>query len=126
MKTLLTLTAALTTVVSVNAAVAGSVSYNGNWPVTITGSEDFNGTHCVELGADGSALLDSTYYGGFQVIGRTIVVFLDIDGSGEEPASLVFSSTANNGNIGKGAFDEIQGGTSYDSGKEVFGTKGGC
>ena len=29
-------------------------------------------------------------------------------------------------NIGKGAFDFIQGGTSYDSGKELFGTKGGC
>jgi hypothetical protein len=126
MKMLLTLASALSVAISTNAAMAGSVSYNGNWPVTITGSQSFNGTHCVELGTDGSALLDGTYYGEFQVIRRTILVFLDITGSGEEPASLLFSSPASNGNIGKGAFDFIQGGYSYDSGKEVFGMKGSC
>jgi hypothetical protein len=125
MKKRLMLAGILSGALSANAAMAGGANYNGNWPVTITGSRSFNGAHCLEL-TDGSALLDSTYFGAFQVIGRTILVYLDITGSGEEPASLVFSSPASKGNIGKGAFDFIQGGTSYDSGKEAFGTKGGC
>jgi hypothetical protein len=123
MKMLLTIVTAVSMALAASTAVAKS--YTGNWPVTIKGSADFNGPHCVEL-SGGSALLDDTYYGEFQVIGRTILVFLDITGSGEEPASLLFSSPADKGNIGKGAFDEIQGGTSYDSGTTVFGTKGGC
>ena len=125
MKMLLTLATALSVVLPASAAMASNVSYNGKWPVTIAGSKSFNGSHCVEL-TQGSALLDGTYYGGFQVISHTILVFLDITGSGEEPASLVFSAPATKGNIGKGAFDFIQGGSSYDSGTAVFGTRGGC
>jgi hypothetical protein len=125
MKMLLTVAAALSVVLPANAAMASSVNYNGNWPVTITGSQGYDGSHCVEL-TGGSALLDGTSYGGFQVIGRTILVFIDTTGSGEEPATLLFSAPAMKGNIGKGAFDFIQGGTSYDSGKAVFGIKGGC
>jgi hypothetical protein len=118
--------ATLCVALSANAAMASNASYNGNWPITITDSQEFNGSHCVALSAGGGAILDGTYYGGFQVINRVIVVYLDITGSGEEPASLVFSSPAKNGNIGKGAFNFIQGGYPYDSGKEIFGTKGGC
>ena len=101
----------------------------GNWPITITGSQDFNGSHCVALTggySSGGAILDSTYYGAFQVSNGTILVFLDITGSGEEPATLLFSSSTRKGKIGKGAFSFIQGGYSYDSCMEVFGTKGGC
>jgi len=125
MKTLLALAAVLPVTISASAAQAGGASYNGHWPVTITGSQQFNGPHCIVM-QNGSALMDSAYYGAFQIINGTILVFFDITGSGEEPASLVFSSPARNGKIGKGIFDFIQGGTSYDSGKETFGTKGGC
>jgi hypothetical protein len=122
------LAATMSAALSANAAMASSGSYNGNWPVTITGSQMFNGSHCVQLSGDttGTAILDNTYEGGFQVTYRTILVFLYIDGSGQEPASLLFSSPATDGNIGKGGFHFIQGSYPYDSGKAVFGTKGGC
>ena len=93
--------------------------------LTITGSQQFNGAHCVALGQ--GAELDGTYIGGFQVIGRIVSVFLDIDGSGQEPATLLFSAHALDGNIGKNAlFEYIQGGYLYDSGNATFGAKGGC
>ena len=57
MKMLLTLATALSMAVPA-AAMAKSANYNGNWPVTITGSQNYNGAHCVELD-DGGALLDS-------------------------------------------------------------------
>ena len=60
-------------------------------------------------------------------INNTIVICIDTVGSGEEPASLVFTGAARNGAIGKkGAYDEIQGGTSYDADDATFGTNGSC
>lgn len=32
----------------------------------------------------------------------------------------------NNGSIGKGVFEQVYGGEDFDSGKLVFGMKGGC
>lgn len=55
------------------------------------------------------------------------MICIDTVGSGEEPASLVFTGAARNGAIGKkGAYDEIQGGTSYDADDATFGTNGSC
>lgn len=123
MKLLLPLAAALSLAVSASAAMAADIA--GSYPVTITGSKDYNGTHCLVLGQ--GAELDGTYVGGFQVIGRVLSAFLDIDGSGQEPATLLFSAPAKDGNIGKGAlFEYIQGGYLYDSGEAKFGKKGGC
>lgn len=145
MKTLLTLAATLSTVAWTSAATASGDSYTGNWKVTLThdvylNNTGYNGhgpnsTHCIALIDDGSvgwphsgyAELDGQYEGQFSVIGRTILIYLDIAGSGEEPASLTFSTRARDGNIGKkGAYDEIQGGTSYDADDATFSTKGSC
>ena len=41
-------------------------------------------------------------------------------------AGSVFAARASNGTIGNGAFSEIYDGPSIDSGKVVFGAKGGC
>jgi hypothetical protein len=126
MKPCLLLAAALSVALPVGSAVAHTFGYSGDWPVTITGSQNYNGAHCIVL-SDGGALMDKTYYGAYQVIGRTMLVFLDITGSGDEPATLLFSATASNAHIHPaGAFEFIQGGTSYDSGTATFGTKGGC
>lgn len=125
MKILVTLATALSMVLPAGAAMAKSAGYNGDWPVTITGSKNFNGSHCVKLN-DGTAQMDDTYDGGFQVISRTIVVFLQTDGQNGELATLLFSAPATRGNIGKGAFEFIEGGESYDSGEAKFGTNGGC
>ena len=51
MKMLLTLAAALSTVVSASAAMA--TSYSGNWPLTVTDSRGFNGNHCLALTDNG-------------------------------------------------------------------------
>lgn len=144
MKTMLTLAAALSMAVSANAAMA-SGSYTGNWKVALThdvfpNNTGYNGhgpntTHCIALTDDGSigwpdsgyAVMDGQYEGQFSVIGHTIVIYLDIIGSGQEPADLTFSATARDGSIAKkGAYDEIQGGYSYDAADATFGTKGSC
>jgi hypothetical protein len=145
MKTLLTLAAALSMAVGTGAAMAASGSYTGNYKVSLThdvfpNTTGYNGhgpnsTHCIALSDDGSvgwphsgyAILDGQYEGQFSVIGPTILIYLDITGSGEEPASLTFSTRARDGTIGaKGAFDDIQGGYSYDAADATFGTKGSC
>ena len=124
MKTILTVASTLVLTMSVNAAMAGSV-FDGRWPVTISGSQQFNGAHCLVIGT--GAVLDNTYEGGFQAIAGILEVYLDITGSGQEPATLLFSAHAKKNGIGTtAAFEYIQGGFRYDSGTATFGTKGGC
>ena len=92
---------------------------------------------CIALTDDGSvgwthsgyAVMDNNIdtSGQFSVINHTILIYIDTVGSGEEPASLVFSAEAKDGQIGKkGAYDDIQGGTSYDADEAAFGVKGSC
>jgi hypothetical protein len=65
--------------------------------------------------------------GQFAVIGNTILIYVYTLGSGQEPASLVFSGHARNGEIGKkAAFDNLQGGESFDAADATFGEKGSC
>ena len=96
-----------------------------------------NSTHCIALTDNGGvgwthsgyAVLDNNANtsGQFSVIGPTIVIYVDTLGSGEEPASIVFTATAKNGKIAKqGAYDEIQGGESYDAADAAFAKTGGC
>jgi hypothetical protein len=48
-------------------------------------------------------------------------------GSGEEPASWMFSVPAHDGGIGKhGAFGYVQGGTPYGSASATFRANGSC
>ena len=147
MKTPIALAAALSTTIFAGAATAGTVSYTGNYQVSLTHdvyltSQGYTGhgpntTHCLALTDDGSvgwpnsgyAVLDNDLNtsGQFAVIDHTIIIYVYTIGSGQEPASLTFSTTARDGIIGqKGAFDEIQGGTSYDADKATFGAKGSC
>ena len=144
MKTLLALAAALSISVWTGAATASGI-YTGNYKVTLThdvfpNNTGYNGhgpnsTHCIALTDDGSvgwpdsgyAVIDGQHEGQFAVIGPTILIYLDIIGSGEEPADLTFTATARDGDIGrKGAYSEIQGGYSYDAADATFGTKGSC
>jgi hypothetical protein len=120
---------ALTT--SAHAAAPGL--YSGNWPVTVSRSQSFNGPHCLMLTDDGSAgfphsgsaTLPGTEPGEFQVIGHTLLVTLGVVGSGEEVATDIFSAPARDGIFGEGVWGYVQGGTN-DSGRAVFGNNGGC
>jgi hypothetical protein len=103
--------------------------------VALTDDGTVGWTHCVALTDDGTVgwphsgevLLDKQSYGEFQVIGRNLVIFVQVVGSGEEVASWTFSSTVRNGNIdANGAFDYIQGGESYASANATFATRGSC
>jgi hypothetical protein len=139
--------AAMSLALAAGSAMAGSGSYSGNWQVKLThdvyvNNTGYNGhganrTYCITLTDDGTvgwphsgyAVLDNNpnNNGQFSVIGDTILIYLDTTGSGEEPASLVFTAAAKDGNIAKkGAYDEIQGGTSYDADDATFGTNGSC
>jgi len=141
----LAMIAALSAAVAANAATADSSSYTGNWQITLTHdlyltTKGYTGhrpksTHCVVLTDglnfgrphSGSAVLDRQYEGDFQVINGNIVIFLDVQGSGEEPASATFTARARDGNIDQnGAYDIIQGGTSYELANATFGANGSC
>jgi hypothetical protein len=138
---------ALSAAVSAGAALADTVSYTGNWQVKLTNdvfptTQGYTGhgpdsTHCLSLTDDGSigwphsgyAMLDHSFNssGQFAVIGNTILIYVYTLGSGQEPASLVFSGRAKNGEIGrKAAFDNLQGGESSDAADATFGEKGSC
>lgn len=145
MKTLVTF-AALSLAVPAGAAGADS-SYTGNYQVKLTHdvfptTQGYTGhgpdsTHCLALTDDGSvgwphsgyAVLDNNLNtsGQFAVINDTILIYIDMIGSGEEPASGTFVASARDGQIAaKGAYDLLQGGTSYDADKAAFGAKGSC
>ncbi|HLY05297.1 MAG TPA: hypothetical protein VKR31_06065 [Rhizomicrobium sp.] len=144
MKTLAAI-AAFSAVMATGTAMADSGSYTGNWQVTLTRdlyltTKGYTGhrpksTHCVVLTDglnfgrrhSGSAVLDGQYEGDFQVINGNVVIFVDVQGSGEEPASATFTARARDGDIDEnGAYDIIQGGTSYELANATFGAKGSC
>jgi hypothetical protein len=131
MKRLLMIAAAWTSTVFVNTAIAGSVSYTGHWPLTVSDSKGSNGTYCLEVtddGGNGLAYLEinnETLYGTFQVVGNEIVVTNESQGLSEN-AGLVFTAKATSGKLGKGVYDDVIDGESYDTGAVAFGKKGGC
>lgn len=123
-------------------AATAQESYSGSYPLTVTHSQFGNGTYCLTLTDDGdygwphsgTASLVSQVVGGslpygiFQVIDGTLVVTVEqpLGGSGQN-GSLVFIAPARDGNIvGKGVYDNVAGGETFDSGKLVFGMNGGC
>ena len=113
-------------------AVAGGL-YGGRWPVVVTRSQTFNGAHCLVLTDDGSAgfphsgaaEMAGTEGGVFQIIGHTLLVSLQVIGSGEEIATYAFSAPARDDLFGEGVWGYLQG-APIDSGKAAFGAKGGC
>jgi len=110
-----------------------SHSYSGSWPVTITHSQHSNGTDCLTLigsGIDaGSASLVTGSQrlgnGSFLVISHTLVATIPVQGYGQN-AGLVFIGSADGGKIGPGVFEDVYGGSNFDSGALTFGMKGGC
>lgn len=131
MKILPVLAATLPLLVAAGAAMAGT--YSGSWPFIVSDSQYFNGNHCLALTDDGSggwthsgpAVLDGQDDGSFALIGKTLLVSIELEGDYMN-ASTVITARAAGGTIGKGAFTEVYDGPSIDTGKVVFGTKGGC
>jgi len=135
MKALLLLVPAL--IVS-GAAAAGSASYSGRWPVTVTHSQRANGAYCIALTDDGSRMFahsgqasltgknTNLPYGTFQLINGLLTVTLQSQSDTGQNAGLVFSARAGQGTLGKGIFDEVYGGEELESGAVTFGARGGC
>jgi hypothetical protein len=113
-------------------AIAGAGSYTGNWPLTITRSQGTNRTFCLEVtddGGSGLAYLEidgQALYGTFKLVGHTIVVTDESQGGEGQNAGLVFTAHAAHGSLGTGVYDDVIDGESSDTGKVVFGKKGGC
>jgi hypothetical protein len=113
-------------VASTGAALANG--YTGSWPVTVTKSQHSNGTSCLTLGEDGSAsvvLGSRKYDGSFLVINHTLVATITVQAYSQN-AGLVFIGSARRGNIGPGVFEDVYGGSDFDSGALAFGMNGGC
>lgn len=126
---------------SIMAASAGAAAiargYSGSWPVTVSRSQHSNGTYCLTLSDNGSQAWPHSGsatlvigsqkfpYGTFQVINHTVVATIQAQGYGQN-AGLVFIASASRGNIGEGVFEDVYGGSDFDSGALSFGMRGGC
>jgi hypothetical protein len=118
---------------TLNMLVPESHSYSGSWPVIVTRSQHSNGTYCLTLtengsnGGSASLVIGSQRFpsGSFLVINRTLVATIEAQGYGQN-AGLVFVGSAGRGNIGSGVFEDVYGGSDFDSGALAFGMKGGC
>jgi hypothetical protein len=114
-----------------SAFAPASESYGGAWPVTITRSQRSNGMGCLTLTGttSGSASLvfsgQKYPYGSFMVIKGILVATITEPLYGQNGA-LMFISSAHRGNIGKGLFENIEGGSNFDAGVLAFGMKNGC
>lgn len=112
---------------------AGTSSYTGTYPVTISHAQVGNGTYCLTLdqtakNAGSASLVEGTMkfpYGTFQIFNHTLVATIQSPGYGQN-AGMVFIGSAHRGNIGPGVFDEVYGGEAFDEGALTFGLKGGC
>jgi hypothetical protein len=106
-------------------------SYGGSWPVTVTRSQRSNGTGCLTLtgNATGSASLvfgSQKYpYGSFMVLNGILIATITEPLYGQNGA-LVFTAHANDGHIGQGIFENVEGGSNFDAGALAFGMKNGC
>lgn len=117
---------------TMNMVIPAAQNYNGAWPVTITGSQFSNGTGCLTLNGlahGGSASLvfgNQKYpYGSYVVLNDILVTNITEPLYGQNGA-LMFISHANNGHIGKGVFENIEGGSNFDFGELTYGKKNGC
>lgn len=113
-------------------AMARGYNYNGAWPVTITGSQRSNGTGCLTLsGTAGSGSASLVFgsqkypYGSYVVINDILVANITEPLYGQNGA-LMFVAHANHGHIGLGVFENVEGGSNFDSGALAFGMKNGC
>ena len=65
------------------------------------------------------------YDGSFLVINHTLVATITVQAYSQN-AGLVFVGSASRGNIGQGVFEDVYGGSDFDSGALAFGMKDGC
>ena len=63
--------------------------------------------------------------GSFLVVNHTLVATITAQAYSQN-AGLVFIGSANRGRIGPGVFEDVYGGSDFDSGALAFGMKGGC
>jgi hypothetical protein len=115
-------------------ALPDARAYSGSWPVTVSRSQHSNGTYCLTLaqnsgsGGSASVLIGSRrYLGSFLIVNHTLVTTITAQGYSQN-AALMFIGSATRGDIGRGAFEDVYGGSDFDSGALAFGTKGasGC
>ncbi|HEX3430215.1 MAG TPA: hypothetical protein VHT03_04955 [Rhizomicrobium sp.] len=133
MKATLFICSALSAAIWAGAVIAGTVSYNGNWPLTVSHSQVSNGSYCLTLNGSTSGSVSLTGPGGlnvtegnFQVIGsRLIASAAEPTGSGFNEG-LVFDLRAANGNLAKGPYFQDYSGYLNDTGVATVGTKNGC
>jgi hypothetical protein len=139
MKMLRTLATVLPLLAPAGAAMAES--YSGNYLVTVTHSQHYNGAHCLTLADTGAGtggfpqhagtatIPDPPYApldGEFTIVHNVLIVGIDHAGDeGESGAPFVFSAHAANGHIANGSYEYYLGGEGFDSGAVAF-TKGGC
>jgi hypothetical protein len=107
-------------------------SYNGSWPVTVTHSQHSNWTGCLTLtrnasGSSASLIVGSQKFpsGSFLITNGILVATIQAEGYGQN-AGLVFIAPAHGGDIGRGVYEDVYGGSDFDSGDLAFGTKNGC
>lgn len=106
--------------------------YSGSWPVTVTHTQHGNIAGCLTLtenasGDSASLVIGSQRYpyGSFLVVNHTLVATITAQAYSQN-AGLVFIGSADRGNIGKGVFEDVYGGSNFDSGALAFGPKNGC
>jgi hypothetical protein len=132
MKSRLMIGAALSAALWVGTAVAGSVSYNGNWPVTITHAQYYNGSYCLQLSGSTSGAAELTgplgdLYGNFEVRGRNLIAIVPLENGGCGCNSgEVFVLPAANDLLRDGTYAEDGDGEIDNSGEAKVGTKNGC
>lgn len=109
-----------------------SRSYSGNWPVTITRSQRSNGSGCLTLSGGAKSGQASLIFGGTKYDEGSFVVINGIlmanitEPLDSQNGALVFTAHAHRGTLGQGLFENIEGGSNFDSGALAFGTKNGC
>jgi|SRR5580658_10290657 hypothetical protein len=109
-----------------------SSDYAGTWPVTVTRSQFGNGTGCLTLHSSASGnsatfvFRNQKYqYGSFIVVNGLLMVTI-VEPEGSQNGALIFVGRAKTGAIGHGIYQDVVGGSNFDFGSVVFGTKNGC
>lgn len=117
---------------SMNVISPALQDYAGRWPVTITNSQFSNGTDCLTLSGNGKAGTASLVagsqkypYGSFVVMHGILIANITEPLYGQNGV-LTFTAHAGAGHIGQGIFEDLRGGSNFDNGNLMFGTKNGC
>ena len=133
MKTRLIIVGTLAAALSAGSAVAGTtVGYNGNWPITISNTQFYNGSYCLELSGStgGGATLTGplgTLSGNFQVLGKNLIAIVPEQTGGGFNWGVEFVLRARNGVLAaKGTFLVDEDGELESPGKATVGTLNGC